>query len=191
MEKNAATKPLFANFFDDKHQLRRAIRREFNGGKVLEIAAGRAEYRKLFDDYLAIDLPNNPYLEEGKVDVYCDARFLALEKQRFDFAFIVSALYLIPQPEKAMRQVFEALKPTAKFIVFDYTQRTLVQAVERNRKVGRSPTISTWDSAGLKQSLKAVGFAKVEQFYLRGRLYDLGKRLLRKDTRWTIFRATK
>ncbi len=75
----------------------------YTGGNVLELGAGGAVYKNLFEYYIGTDLPTTTYQEIGDLSVYCDARNLPFESESFDFVFQVASLCLIPEPKKSLR----------------------------------------------------------------------------------------
>ncbi|MFH1740035.1 MAG: class I SAM-dependent methyltransferase, partial [bacterium] len=88
--------------------VRQILREHYAGGKVLDIGAGPATYRDLFEDYVGIDLPTTGY--EGTLEAYCDARSLCFRPGTFDLAFTQASLYLIGNPEYVCQEVWMALK---------------------------------------------------------------------------------
>ncbi len=126
------------------------------GDKVLEIAAGGAVYRDIFHDYIATDLVSTSYAKEGDIDVYCDARDLPFEDDKFDMAFVVAALYQIPDTDRVLREINRVLKAGGIFIIFDYNKKR-TQYLKQNE----SDSINQdhiWSSRQLKKIVQKNGF---------------------------------
>ena len=103
------------------------ILREYHAkkaGKVLEIGAGGAVYKNIFQDYVGTDLPTSPYPEKGDLDVYCDAQYLPFKENTFQIAFVVGALYQIQHTDLVLSEIKRVLKPGGHFIAFDYNKKT-------------------------------------------------------------------
>jgi SAM-dependent methyltransferase len=90
--------------------------------RVLEIGAGGAVYRDMFPDYIGTDLAGNPYAKPGDLDVYCDAQKIPFKAGSFDIAFVVAALYQIPDAEGVLDEIRRVLKPDGVFLIFDYNK---------------------------------------------------------------------
>ncbi|HAX97185.1 MAG TPA: hypothetical protein DCY35_11820 [Prolixibacteraceae bacterium] len=93
------------------------------GMKVLEIGAGGAVYRDLFTDYVGTDLASTPYAKAGDIAAYCDGQQIPFKSESFDMAFIVAALYQIPDTDKVMSEIHRVLKAGGIFIIFDYNDK--------------------------------------------------------------------
>lgn len=120
-------------FLEEKRYIKKLLKKYYDGGKVLEIAAGRAVYNEIFDDYTATDLPNHPYKDGNKLDAFCDARYLPFPPNTFNYVFIVAALHLIPKPEVVIKNLNFVLKPGGRLLIFDYTIITLEKNCEKTQ----------------------------------------------------------
>ena len=176
---------------DEKRLIRRILHRADRGGRVLEIAAGRAEYRPLFANYVGTDLATHPYPGEGRLDVYCDARRLPFHPGSFEMAFVVGALYLIPEPSIVLKELHAALQPGGSLLIFDYTQRTLAEALKRNHALDRYRQFTLWTPRQLQERIRRAGLAQTHRLFLRSIFYDAAKRLLGQDPRWVVWQAEK
>lgn len=124
------------------------------GGKVLEIGAGGAVYKDIFDDYIGTDLPKNPYSEKGDLDVYCDAQYLPFKENSFGMAFAVATLYQIQNTDLVLSEINRVLRADAHFIVFDYNKKT----TKRLKATEGAKSNQVWSPRELKRTIQKAGF---------------------------------
>ncbi|MCX7747163.1 MAG: class I SAM-dependent methyltransferase [Clostridia bacterium] len=94
------------------------------GLKVLEIGAGSARYRNIFDenDYIASDI-FSPYIEDhDEIDAYFDSENIPFEDSTFDIVFCVGVLFVLNNANKSLSEVSRVLKSGGKFICIDYSK---------------------------------------------------------------------
>ena len=176
---------------NEKRMIQHILHRKDRGGRVLEIAAGRAEYRPLFANYVGTDLATHPYPGEGRLAVYCDARRLPFHPGSFEMAFVVASLYLIPEPSVVLDELHAALQPGGSLLIFDYTQRTLAEALRRNHAMGHYRHFTLWTPRQLRERIRRAGFAQIRRLFLRSIFYDAAKHLFGQDPRWVVWQAEK
>ena len=175
-----------------KTYIPRILSRNYQGGKVLEIAAGRAEYRQLFQSYVGTDLPGHPYPGEGSLDAYCDARILPFCESIFDFAFIVAALHLIPTPERVIRSLYKLLQPGGTLMVFDYTRKTQKRLADSIfESSGVVQNYPFWNERELSALISDAGFDDIKRIVPNGTAVQAIRQLMGRDQRWLILKGIK
>lgn len=175
----------------DLRKITKILLRYYCGGKVLEIAAGPANLRHFFSDYVGTDLPGNPYSKQGNLNLYCDARFLPFKMESFALAFVKSALYLVPEPDRVLRGLWRVLKHNGRLLIFDYTKRTQLGGIERNRRAGVKVNFALWEDTQLAELLKQTLFEEVRQIPAHSLFMSWFRSLRGRDPRWLIFQAKK
>jgi SAM-dependent methyltransferase len=148
------------------------LRTHYRGGRTLEIGAGGAVYRDLFEDYVGIDLPTTSYAESGDLAVFCDTRALPFRSESFDFAFVVAALFQISTPERACREVGRCLRKGGVFLVFDYTIKTKRELLRKHLRQNDPMEFAFWRAGELESCLLRSGF------------HDAVR--LEEDTKWNL-----
>ena len=135
------------------------ILREYHAkkaGKVLEIGAGGAVYKNIFQDYVGTDLPTSPYPEKGDLDVYCDAQYLPFKEDTFEMAFIVAALFQMQNLVMVLSEIKRVLKPGGHFIVFDYNKKR-TKRLKATENLGDNFD-HVWSPRELRQIIQKAGF---------------------------------
>jgi SAM-dependent methyltransferase len=177
-----------------------SILREQAGGA--RAVLGGAVYRDLFEGYVGTDLPGNPYEGPGDIAVHCDGQRLPFAPGTFDAAFVVAALYQIPDASAVLDEVRRVLRPGGAFLIFDYNTKTTerLRASER----GGANLNHSWSAGGLARLAEARGFkATVINHHLHGSqpgnsaakrikrsgLYRLARAAMSED--WIVIRAEK
>lgn len=170
------------------------LRRHHSGGRALELGAGGAVYRDIFNDYVASDLPTTPYAETGDIDVGCDARQLPFTPESFGLCFAVACLYLIPQPEQVFREVHRCLQVGGKFLLFDYSLRTQINLAKRHKQQGDSVHLNLWTTQKLEGLLRESGFSEIRMLetkpYWQAAI-SIWPRLSDHSRHWLMIAATK
>lgn len=99
------------------------------GGHVLEIGCGAADYRDMLpaDSYVATDVKNEHYQRAQSVDVFCDAGNLPFPDNSFDLAFSQSAIDYMEDIHSVIAELHRIIKPGGKVLTFTYDQKTLAR----------------------------------------------------------------
>jgi len=129
--------------------IEKILRQHYQGGRALELGAGGAVYRDIFNDYIGSDLYSTKYQSQGDLGVYCDARQLPFKDESIDFSFQVASLYMIENPEKVLQETRRVLRPGGKFLVFDYTISTKKNLVKAHEKNNDNVHINFWTRSDL------------------------------------------
>ncbi len=135
------------------------LEKHYKGGTALELGAGGAVYKELFENYIGTDLLISSYQEDGDLAAFCDARYLPFENNSFDFVFQVASLFLIPEPERVCQEVSRVLRPNGKFIIFDYSLKTKKKLRAAYDKNNPDWHITYWTRKELCSLLTDTGFA--------------------------------
>ena len=172
-------------------------------GIVLDIGCGPGQYREsLGDGYIGLDLTSEPYKDgvSRGTDIVGDARWIPLAAGSLDAAFSVAAIHQVPGPGNAISEVFRALKPGGKFLLFDYNWRTLNRLRKKGDGRGISGNRVLHTQWGWKRELESSGFAETRLWLepeFEGRRYgrlERWVRLLRNEVRdggWACVSGTK
>ena len=137
------------------------LRQHYTGGIALEVGAGAALYRSLFDQQVATDLPESSYIERDSIDVFCDARALPFADHSFDFAFSISTLHLIPQPDNALKEIVRVLKKGSNFFMFDIPLEQKKRNTVKKRARGDDSFMALWTREDLYKTDLESGFSHV------------------------------
>lgn len=80
-----------------------------SGARVLDVGAGDAPYRELFDhaDYITADWGNSPH--EGSPDVTASGDALPFADASFEAALLTQVLEHVPEPVATLSEVFRVL----------------------------------------------------------------------------------
>ncbi len=96
---------------------RKAIKKEFIKGRLLDAGAGKLSYRHvvspLATKYESLDFkPTHPQL-----DYVGDIQHMPLPDQSFDTVFSAEVLEHVPDPDQALREIYRVLKPGGHFVM--------------------------------------------------------------------------
>lgn len=171
------------------------LKRNYRGGSVLEIGAGGAVYRDLFDSYTGLDLPSTPYAGGGDIGVFGDGGNLPFKPESFDLIFMVATLYLVtPDPMQVCQEVWMSLKTNGRLLVFDYTEGVKIKAQINNLAKGQKRKFHFWSGKELKRLLAQTGFVHIRQFhrgFLEAVFFQLLPGLADKKGSWLIYCGEK
>ena len=172
------------------------------GWRVLEIGAGGAVYKDMFMEYIGTDLAGNPYGERGDLVAYCDAQKIPFKGGSFDMAFVVAALYQIPDASDVLDEVRRVLRPGGFFLIFDYNEMT-TKRLKRAERGGENQN-QVWSPNELKRLATERGFkavvlnhyryyppsgSRMLQCMKRSRIYHWARNRMRED--WNVIVARK
>jgi len=99
------------------YDLKKIITPEHVKGKLLDAGAGKLSYRHILKpfctEYRSIDFrPTHPEL-----DYVGDIQAIPLPDNSFDTVFSAEVLEHVPDPEKALREIYRVLKPQGKLVM--------------------------------------------------------------------------
>lgn len=134
----------------------------------LEIGCGGSKYRDcIIHNYVGLDLPHVRYAGPGP-SVFGDGQSLPFENSSFDFVFMVGVLYIIPDVELALQEIFRVLRTDGKLLVLDYNFLGTLR-LSRLSKASQSTVTHVWSGWSLAWLIEQAGFnSKVEWNYSRG-----------------------
>jgi SAM-dependent methyltransferase len=86
------------------------------GSRVLDVGAGEAPYRELFDehDYVTLDYADTPH--SGHVDLHGAADSIPAEDGSFDAIVCTQVLEHVPRPLRALQEFHRVLRPGGTLI---------------------------------------------------------------------------
>jgi SAM-dependent methyltransferase len=81
------------------------------GAKVIDVGAGNAPYRELFEhvDYSTVDWDNSPHERESDVSASADA--LPHDDESFDAVLLTQVLEHVPDPARVLAELYRILRP--------------------------------------------------------------------------------
>ena len=123
---------------------------------VLEIGAGGAVYKDLFNDYYGTDLASTLYAGKGDIAAYCDGQVLPFKDGAFDLMFTVATLYQIPDTKKVMKEAYRTLGKGGMFIIFDYNKKQTRYLKEKENDGDNHDHV--WSPRELKMIAEENGF---------------------------------
>jgi len=148
----------------------------------------------MFDEYIGIDLPQSGHIIENNTSVFADACHLPFDKDIFDFALTIGALYMFDDPGRACREIYRCLRPGGKYLVIDYTVDVKINALKKNLDKGIDRTFHFWKGNELGDLLRYSGFIDSDRQYVSLKSKLLSKLRCgivdRRDT-WLIYTAIK
>ena len=172
----------------------RLLRRHARTGRALEIGAGGAVYKDLFEDYVGTDLPSTGYQAAGDIAVYCDGRRLPFADASFGTVFTVATLCLIPEPARVCCEAWRCLAPGGCFLVFDYTMRTKRDLQRRHERQADGVQLNFWTGRELQALLRDARFGRVQRHERRPWLSPVTRALPGLGDElfgWLIYQARK
>lgn len=84
------------------------------GARVLDVGAGDAPYRELFDhcEYLTSDWSRSTHEHSGEVDILASADALPLDDASIDATVLTQVLEHVPDPAVVLREMARVLRPS-------------------------------------------------------------------------------
>jgi SAM-dependent methyltransferase len=89
------------------------------GSRVIDVGAGDAPYRELFEhvEYVTLDWGESVHEDAGGSDVIATATRLPLEDATFDAALMTQVLEHIAEPQAALRELRRVLRPGGRLLL--------------------------------------------------------------------------
>lgn len=81
------------------------------GSRVLDVGAGEAPYRELFDEHVYVTLDHADTPHSGKVDLHGAADSIPAEHGSFDAVVCTQVLEHVPRPPQALQELRRVLRP--------------------------------------------------------------------------------
>jgi len=99
--------------------LRKAVADLPDGAKVLDVGAGDAPYRELFDrfEYLTNDWAGTEHVADQPYDIVAEAHDLPVDDGTFDALLCTQVLEHLPEPWIAVEEFQRVLRPGGKVII--------------------------------------------------------------------------
>lgn len=135
--------------------MRRAARELPPGSRVIDVGAGDAPYRELFDhhEYLTSDWEHSLHEELPAVDIVAPADSLPVDDGSFDAVLFTQVLEHLAEPGAALAELLRVLRPGARL----YLTAPLVWELHE-----LPYDYYRYTSAGLRHLLERAGFEDVE-----------------------------
>ena len=133
------------------------------GQLVLDAGAGRAPYRKLFDQarYETADFMAVKKKKYKEPDYVCDLAQIPVEDDRFDHVLLTQVLEHLPEPGDVLRELYRVLKPGGTLWL-----TAPLTYVEHEKPYD----FFRYTRFGLRHLLEGAGFEVVEVTWLEGYL---------------------
>jgi SAM-dependent methyltransferase len=150
------------------------------GARVLDIGAGDAPYRELFDrcEYVTVDWANSPHDGAREADIAASADRLPLEDGSFDAALCTQVLEHLAEPIDALREAHRVLRPGGPLLV---TVPFVWEEHERPFDYQR------FSSSGVSHALESAGFVDISVRPRNDYFTTLAQ--LMRNARWALGRA--
>jgi SAM-dependent methyltransferase len=161
-----------------------AVRRFADGlaprARVLDIGAGDAPYRELFDrcEYVTVDWANSHHEDASKVDIEASVDDLPIDDASFDAVLSTQVLEHVSTPVAVLREAHRVLRVGGTLLV------TVPFVWEEHEKPF---DFQRFSSSGVSHALESAGFADIT-VQARNDYFTTLAQLMR-NARWAIGRA--
>lgn len=128
--------------------------------RLLDIGCGPAPYKEwVCGRYIGLDITDESYGLEmpRRVDVVASAMDIPLADRSVDVIFSKSAFFLIPDPDRALREFHRVLSDGGRLLLLDYNRRTQ-KMLQASEGIAR-PCWTQWQ---LKTKVRQTGFRQSE-----------------------------
>ena len=127
-------------------------------GLTLDVGCGCAPYKDAVRGrYIGVDFTDSPYDsgEKIRIDTVASGCSLPFRDDTFDLVFTRSALLLMPDQMKAIREFLRVLKPAGRVLIADYNRRTQILLRKKDSIKRDYPKWTQW---GLLKAVRRAGF---------------------------------
>jgi SAM-dependent methyltransferase len=96
-----------------------AARRLPRGARVLDVGAGDAPYRELFEhvEYVTSDWEHSPHEEAAATDVIASADALPFDDASFDAVLLLQVLEHVREPARVVAELLRVLRPGGQLVL--------------------------------------------------------------------------
>jgi len=150
------------------------------GARVLDIGAGDAPYRELFDhcEYITVDWANSPHEDAATVDIASSIDDLPIEDASFDAVLSTQVLEHVAAPIDVLREAHRVLRVGGALLVtVPFVWEEHEQPFDFQR----------FSSSGVSHALESAGFADISVRPRNDYFTTLAQ--LMRNARWAIGRA--
>lgn len=98
-------------------QALRSLFQKYAGGRLLDVGAGRLAYRFLLKDYCTEYFSTDVSWKRGKIDFITDIQNMAIRRESFNTVFCTQVLEHIPEPGRAIDEIYRVLAPNGLLIL--------------------------------------------------------------------------
>jgi SAM-dependent methyltransferase len=148
--------------------------------RVLDIGAGDAPYRELFErcEYVTVDWANSPHEDASQADIVASIDDLPIEDATFDAALSTQVLEHVEAPIDVLREAHRVLRVGGALLV------TVPFVWEEHEKPF---DFQRFSSSGVSHALESAGFADISVKPRNDYFTTLAQ--LMRNARWAIGRA--
>lgn len=154
------------------------LRRYVGAGEcMLDVGCGRAPYRDaIAGRYVGIDLagPRFPLKAGTRLFAAAAGDCLPFAPDTFDLVFARSALYQFPDPNRALAEFHDVLKPGGRILLLDYNRRS-----QRRLQKGEGARRPCWTQWQLSKRVAGTGFQECEILMPKDRRLSRPEHILR------------
>ena len=154
---------------------------------VLELACGSGQLSfnlsKYTKSWIATDFSKQMIFEARKHGEYenlvfeiADATSLIYTDEKFDCVVIANALHIMPEPDKAMKEIYRVLKPNGTLFAptFLWKEEKQSKLKKRLMSIVGFKMYKEWDKKQFEEFIHEYGFSVAEMKLVNGGLAPVG-----------------
>ena len=154
---------------------------------VLELACGSGQLSfnlsKYTKSWIATDFSKQMIFEARKHGEYenlvfeiADATSLIYTDEKFDCVVIANALHIMPEPDKAMKEIYRVLKPNGTLFAPTFLKKKKKQSKFKKRlmSIVGFKMYKEWDKKQFEEFIHEYGFSVAEMKLVNGGLAPVG-----------------